>query len=51
MPDYTAKCTVIESMYQALENLGFTKGNILEVPRGIGNFFGMLPQAEPSKFV
>ena len=35
---------VIESMYQVLENLGFTKGNILEPSMGIGNFFGMLPE-------
>jgi len=35
---------VIESMYQALENLGFTKGNILEPSMGVGNFFGMLPE-------
>ena len=35
---------VIESMYQALENLGFTKGNILEPSMGVGNFFGILPE-------
>ena len=35
---------VIESMYQTLENLGFTKGNILEPSMGVGNFFGMLPE-------
>ncbi|WP_443987735.1 DEAD/DEAH box helicase family protein [Mediterraneibacter gnavus] len=35
---------VIESMYQALQNLGFTKGNILEPSMGVGNFFGMLPE-------
>lgn len=35
---------VIESMYQALENMGFTKGNILEPSMGVGNFFGMLPE-------
>ena len=35
---------VIESMYQVLENLGFTKGNILEPSMGVGNFFGMLPE-------
>ena len=34
---------VIESMYKALSNMGFTKGNILEPSAGIGNFFGMLP--------
>ena len=35
---------VIESMYQALENMGFEKGNILEPAMGVGNFFGMLPE-------
>ena len=35
---------VIESMYQVLENLGFTKGNILEPSMGVGNFFGKLPE-------
>lgn len=31
-------------MYQVLENLGFTKGNILEPSMGVGNFFGKLPE-------
>ena len=35
---------VIESMYQVLGNLGFTKGNILEPSMGVGNFFGMIPE-------
>ena len=35
---------VTDSMYQVLENLGFTKGNILEPSMGVGNFFGMLPE-------
>ena len=35
---------VIESMYQVLENLGITKGNILEPSMGVGNFFGMIPE-------
>ena len=35
---------VIESMYQALGNMGFEKGNILEPAMGVGNFFGMLPE-------
>lgn len=34
---------VIRAMYQALENMGFSRGNILEPACGIGNFFGMLP--------
>ena len=36
---------IIHSMYQALENLGFEKGNILEPSCGIGNFFGMMPES------
>ena len=35
---------VIQNMYQALSNLGFQKGNILEPSMGVGNFFGMLPE-------
>ena len=34
---------IIESIYKALSNMGFVKGNILEPAMGIGNFFGMLP--------
>ena len=37
--------TVIRAMYQAIENMGFTKGNILEPSMGVGNFFGMLPES------
>lgn len=37
--------TVIRAMYEAIENMGFTKGNILEPSMGVGNFFGMLPQS------
>ena len=37
--------TVIRAMYQAIENMGFTKGNILEPSMGVGNFFGMLPDS------
>ena len=35
--------TIINAMYEALGNMGFTSGNILEPSMGIGNFFGMLP--------
>lgn len=35
--------TVINAIYQAIENLGFRRGNILEPSCGIGNFFGLLP--------
>ena len=34
---------VIRAVYEALSNMGFTGGNILEPSMGIGNFFGMLP--------
>ena len=34
---------VIKAVYQAIENLGFQRGNILEPSCGIGNFFGLLP--------
>ena len=37
--------TVIRAMYEAIENMGFVKGNILEPSMGVGNFFGMLPQS------
>ena len=36
---------IIDAMYQALSDMGFTKGNLLEPSMGIGNFFGMLPQS------
>ena len=35
--------TVIRSIYEALGNMGFTTGNILEPACGVGNFFGCLP--------
>ena len=34
---------VIRSIYQALENMGFKTGNLLEPSCGIGNFIGMRP--------
>lgn len=34
---------IIKAIYQALENLGFKTGNILEPSCGIGNFMGLLP--------
>ena len=36
--------TIIRAMYQAIENMGFQTGNILEPAMGVGNFFGMLPE-------
>ena len=41
---YTAP-TVIKAMYDAVEQMGFKSGNILEPACGIGNFFGMLPES------
>ena len=35
---------IIRSIYEALGNMGFEKGNVLEPAMGIGNFFGMLPE-------
>ena len=35
--------TVIQSIYDAVGQMGFEAGNILEPSMGIGNFFGMLP--------
>lgn len=36
---------VIRAMYQALENLGFQNGNLLEPSCGIGHFMGMKPES------
>lgn len=35
---------IIKAIYDAMERMGFSKGNILEPAMGIGNFFGMLPE-------
>ena len=35
---------IIRSIYDALDKMGFEKGNVLEPAMGIGNFFGMLPK-------
>lgn len=37
--------TVIHAIYEALENMGFESGNILEPSMGVGNFFGCLPES------
>ena len=37
--------TVIRSIYDAVERMGFRSGNILEPSMGVGNFFGMLPDS------
>ena len=36
--------TIIRAIYDAVEQMGFQTGNILEPAMGIGNFFGMLPE-------
>jgi len=37
--------TVIQSMYEALENMGLKQGNILEPSCGVGNFMGLIPES------
>ena len=36
--------TVIQAIYNAVEQMDFTPGTVLEPSMGIGNFFGMLPE-------
>ena len=36
--------TVINAIYEAVGNMGFQTGNILEPSMGVGNFFGCLPE-------
>ncbi|MDW5299209.1 MAG: SNF2-related protein [Sedimentibacter sp.] len=46
---YTSK-EVIKSIYTAIDNFGFNKGNILEPSMGVGYFFSQLPESmEKSK--
>ena len=40
---YTSK-TVIDAIYQALSQMGFNKGNVLEPAVGTGNFIGLMPE-------
>ncbi len=35
---------IIKAIYDAIDKMGFSKGNILEPAMGTGNFFGMLPE-------
>ena len=35
--------TVIKAMYEALGNMGLSKGNVLEPSCGVGNFMGLVP--------
>ena len=37
--------TVIRAIYEAVGNLGFQTGNILEPACGVGNFYGLLPES------
>ena len=37
--------TVIRAIYEALDNMGFEGGKILEPSMGVGNFFGLLPDS------
>ena len=37
--------TVIKAIYEAVGNMGFETGNILEPSMGVGNFFGCMPEA------
>lgn len=39
---------VIKAMYDVLDRLGFSQGNILEPSCGTGNFFGLLPEVSIS---
>ena len=36
---------IIRAMYEALANMGFSGGNVLEPSCGTGNFFGLLPES------
>lgn len=36
---------VIKAIFQAVENMGFRTGNVLEPSCGIGNFFGLVPES------
>lgn len=36
---------MIHAIYEALDGMGFEKGNILEPSMGVGNFFDMLPDS------
>jgi N12 class adenine-specific DNA methylase/adenine-specific DNA methylase len=36
--------TVIRAIYEAVGNMGFQTGNILEPAMGVGNFFGCMPE-------
>ena len=37
--------TIIRAIYDVVERMGFTSGNVLEPAMGVGNFFGMMPDS------
>ena len=37
--------TAIKAMYEALDNMGLSKGNVLEPSCGVGNFMGLVPDS------
>lgn len=41
---------IISEMYNAIKNLGFEKGKILEPAMGVGNFLGLAPEDIQAKF-
>lgn len=42
---YFTSPVIVKYIYEALNNFGFKKGNILDPSLGIGNFFSMLPES------
>ena len=46
---YYTSPIIIKSMYQALENMGFKGGKILEPSCAVGNFIGLVPDTISSK--
>ncbi len=45
---YYTPPVVIKSVYEVLDRMGFSQGNILEPSCGTGNFFGLLPETMAS---
>ena len=45
LPAFYTPAVVIKAMYDVLDRLGFSQGNILEPSCGTGNFFGLLPES------
>lgn len=40
----------IKAMYEALSNMGLSKGNVLEPSCGVGNFMGLVPESISSGY-